>query len=98
VRRPGGDANIGPRLPSLLAATGFANIQLNVVQPAGIDGEIKMVAALTMEHIADSVIAEGLASPAEINQIVAELHQFGATPGTVASFPRIVEAWGYSPV
>lgn len=96
VRRLGGDANIGPRLPSLLAAAGFENIQLNIVQPAGVDGEIKMVAALTMEHIADSVIAEGLASSAEISQIVDELQEFGATLGTVASFPRIVEAWGRS--
>jgi ubiquinone/menaquinone biosynthesis C-methylase UbiE len=93
VRCLGGDANIGPRLPSLLAAAGFENIQLNVVQPVGIDGEIKMVAALTMEHIADSVIAEDLASPGEISEIVGELSEFAHTPGTVASFPRIVEAW-----
>jgi SAM-dependent methyltransferase len=96
VRRLGGDANIGPRLPSLLAAAEFENIQLNVVQPAGIDGEIKMVAALTMEHIADSVIAEDLASPGEISEIVGGLSEFAGRPGTVASFPRIVEAWGYA--
>jgi SAM-dependent methyltransferase len=94
VRRRGGDANIGPRLPSLLTEAEFVDVQMNVVQPAGADGEVKLITPITMENIADAVIAEGLASRAEIDGIVAELYEFARTPGAVGSVPRIVEAWG----
>jgi hypothetical protein len=97
VRRRGADANIGPRLPALLRETGFENVRMNVVQPAGSDGEVKLLNPLTMENIADAVLAEGLASPDEVDRLVAELYDFARTPGTVASMPRVVEAWGCRP-
>jgi hypothetical protein len=95
VHRRGGDANIGPRLPALLRAASFEGIQMNVIQLAGITGEVKLLSPLTMENIADAVMAEGLASPAEIDSIVAELYEFARIPGTIGCTPRIVEAWGY---
>ena len=94
VKRRGGDANIGPRLPGMLAASGFENIQMSLAQPAGLDGEVKLITPLTMENIADAVIAEGLASRVEIDQIVDELYTYARTPGTVGCAPRIVEVWG----
>jgi len=97
TRRRGVDANIGPRLPSLLAQAGFENIQVNIVQPAGFDGEVKLITPLTMENIADAVIAEGLATAEEIDRIVAELYAFANMPGTLGSTPRIFEAWGSQP-
>ena len=93
----GMDANIGPRLPSLLADAGFQNIQMNIVQPSGIDGEVKLITALTMENIADAVIAEGLATAEEIEKIVAELYAYARAPGTVACMPRVFEAWATQP-
>jgi ubiquinone/menaquinone biosynthesis C-methylase UbiE len=94
VKRRGGDANIGPRLPALLAKSGFRNVQMSVSQPAGTEGEVKLINPLTMENVSDAVIAEGLASRAEIDQIVAELYEFARAPGTVTSGARVVEAWG----
>ncbi len=32
---------------------------MNVVQPAAIEGEVKLINPLTMENIVDSVLAEG---------------------------------------
>ncbi|HEX5410779.1 MAG TPA: methyltransferase domain-containing protein [Terriglobia bacterium] len=93
----GGDANIGPRLPALLGGAGFDNIQMNVVQPAGMSGEVKLMAALTMENIAHAVVSEGLATQEEIESLVARLRDFAATPGTVQSMPRIVQAWASQP-
>ena len=95
VKRRGGDANIGPRLPRLLAENDFENVQMSVMQPAGTEGEVKLLNALTMENIADAVLAEGLASRAEINQMITGLREFARTPGTLASGPRVVEAWAY---
>jgi SAM-dependent methyltransferase len=97
VRRRGADANIGPRLPALLLEAGFENVRLHVVQPAGSDGEVKLLNPITMENIADTVLAEGLASADEVDQLVAELYEFARTPGTVASMPRVVETWGQRP-
>jgi ubiquinone/menaquinone biosynthesis C-methylase UbiE len=94
VKRRGGDANIGPRLPSLLSEAQFENIQMNVVQPAGISGEVKLMAPLTMENIADAVVAEGLTDRTEVENLVVKLYEYACTPYTVSSMPRVVEAWG----
>jgi SAM-dependent methyltransferase len=95
VQRRGGDPNIGPRLPGLLAAAGLDRIGMNVVQPAGMEGEVKFISAITLENIADAVLAEGLATREEIDRIVAALYDFARDSRTVVALPRIVQAWGY---
>ena len=95
--RRGLDPNIGPRLPGLLTNAGFESVQINVVQLAAITGESKLMAPLTMENIADSVLAEGLASRAEVDRLVHELDEFARDPHTVISGPRVVQTWGYRP-
>ena len=49
VRRRGGDPDIGPRLPTLLADGGFEEVELSVFQPIGTEGEVKLINPLTME-------------------------------------------------
>jgi SAM-dependent methyltransferase len=95
ARRSGRDPIIGPRLPALLIDAGLQDVQMNVVQPAGLSGEVKLMNPITMESIGDKIVAEGLASAAEVADVVAALYHFARTPGTVASLPRIIEAWGY---
>ena len=97
AQRRGADPNIGPRLPGLLVKAGFESVQINVVQPAAMSGEVKLMAPLTMENIADAVLAEGLASRAELDRLVQELYEFAHDPHTVVAGPRVVEAWGYRP-
>lgn len=94
VKRRGGDPNIGPRLPLLLAAAGFEDVQMAIVQPAGTTGEAKLMNPLTMENIAGAVLADGLATKEEVEGIVRELYAFAADPNTVAGMPRVVQAWG----
>jgi ubiquinone/menaquinone biosynthesis C-methylase UbiE len=97
ARRKGADPNIGPRLPALLKQAGFADVNLDVVQLAATAGEVKLVTALTMENIADTVLEAGLASASEVAQVVAELYEFAGRQDTLLSSPRIVEAWGHVP-
>jgi SAM-dependent methyltransferase len=97
VQSKGADPDIGPRLPSLLAAAGFSRIQLNVVQPMGVVGEVKLLPPLTMKTIADAVIAENQARPDEVEKLVAELFALAQDSTTVMGFPRVVQAWGRLP-
>jgi SAM-dependent methyltransferase len=97
VRRRGGDANIGARLPHLLSALQLDDLQMNVIQPAGWVGGVKQMSPLTMEYVGDAVVSENLASPREIEQIVSELYAFAERPDTLLSGPRCFEVWGRKP-
>ena len=68
---------------------------MNVVQPAGNRGEVTLIAALTMENVADAVLAEGLASRDELDRVTDELYALARDQRTVMSLPRIVQAWGW---
>jgi SAM-dependent methyltransferase len=94
VRARGCDPNIGPRLPALLAEAGLGEREMNVVQPAGFSGDVKSIAPITLEAIADAVLAAELTTPEQLNETVDELYAFANTEGTVLSLPRIVQAWG----
>ena len=97
VRKRGGDPNIGPRLPLLLDAAGFEDVGVNVVQPLGTHGDVKLINALTMENIADAAIGDGLATREEADAIVRELYEFAADPHTITGLPRVVQSWGRVP-
>lgn len=91
----GVDPNIGPRLPGLLRESGLAGVAMNVVQPAGFAGEAKLSAPITLEAIADAVLANDLCNLEELEQTVDELYDFARRDDTVVSLPRIVQTWGY---
>jgi ubiquinone/menaquinone biosynthesis C-methylase UbiE len=97
VRRRGADANIGPRLPSLLEAAGFENVEMNIVQPASTSGDVKLVTPLTMENIAEACVEEGLVSREEVDRVIAELYEFANTAGTIGCMPRVFQVWGRKP-
>ncbi|HET6762504.1 MAG TPA: methyltransferase domain-containing protein [Longimicrobiaceae bacterium] len=97
VRGRGGDADIGPRLPGMLAAVGLQGVDAGVVQPMGTTGEVKLVNPLTMRNAADAVVADGLASAEEVEAIVADLYAYADDPTTFAGVVRVVQAWGRAP-
>ena len=94
LQRRGGDSNIGPKLPVLLRQAGIERVELNVVQPAHIHGEGKMMAPATMSRIADALMTEGLAGESEVQHILTELNRVAADSETVISLPRIFQLWG----
>ena len=94
VQHRGADPNIGPRLPGLLADAGLVDVGVHVVQPAGMTGEVKLISPITLEAIADAVLAADLATHDELAQTVDGLYAFAETEGTFMSIPRIVQAWG----
>ena len=98
VDRRGGDPNIGPKLPLLLEACGFDAVDVSIVQPAGMRGDAKLIGPLTMENIADSVIADGLAARDEIDALVRDMYAYVSDPKTITGLPRVVQAWGWADV
>ncbi len=94
ARLRGADATIGPRLPALLREAGLEAIEVDVVQPAFLDGDGKRIAQLTLDGIRDTVVAAGLASDAEIDALLAELDAHRRAPGTLQTVARVVRAWG----
>jgi SAM-dependent methyltransferase len=97
VRRRGGDADLGPRLPALLRAAGLESLEVRIVQPVALTGVGKTLCLITLERIAAAVVAEGVASEAEVSAACADLRAFTADPTTLVAIPRIVQAWGRRP-
>jgi SAM-dependent methyltransferase len=94
VRHRGGDPNIGQKLPGMLLEAGAADIQINVVQPAHLQGEGKLTASVTMARIAESVLAEGLAGEDEVEQVLEGLNEAAADSHTLMSMARIFQVLG----
>jgi len=78
-----------------LLDAGFARVDMKVVQPAGIDGEVKLLNPITMENIADAVLAAGLASRVEVDEVIAGLYECARDGRTVMSVARVVQTWGW---
>ena len=94
VQQRGGDANVGPKLPVMMGRAGIQSIDFNVIQPAHIQGEGKLMAPITMSRISDALTAEGLATENEAQQILTELNHIAADSQTMISLPRIFQVWG----
>jgi len=97
VQARGCDPNIGPRLPGLLRGAGLSDLGMNVVQPAGFDGEAPLIGPITLEATADAVLDAGLATTDELNATVDDLYAFVKQDETVVSLPRVVQSWGRRP-
>ena len=97
VRRRGGNADFGRRLPELLTGAGLAVVGVSIAQPVATDGEVKLMIPLTLERIADSAIVEGVADSDEIADTIAELYAQAADPTTLMSSARVIQAWARKP-
>ena len=78
----------------MLCRADIEGVELNVIQPAHIHGEGKLMAPLTMSRISDALTAEGLATEDEVQQILHGLNEAAANCKTVMSLPRIFQVWG----
>jgi hypothetical protein len=67
---------------------------MNLVHPAALEGGIKLLNCVTMENIAEAVIADGLASHQDVQKTIDELYASARDPHTVHGGPRIFQAWG----
>jgi ubiquinone/menaquinone biosynthesis C-methylase UbiE len=94
VHQLGGDPAMGPRLAELMRVAGIEGLHVDVVQPAFLDGDGKLVAQVTLEQLRGIVVQGGLASHAEVDAIVRDLNVLAHDWRTVMSLPRIFQVWG----
>jgi hypothetical protein len=94
MRRRGGDPETGLKLPQMLLDAGLRIGGVGVAHPSDIDGDVKLLNAMTMENIADAVLADGLATRNEVDQLVAVLHEAVRDTKTFASITRTIQVWG----
>ena len=97
VRLRGADPDIGPRLPSLLQRQGFTDLDVTVVQPMGLTGEIKLMPPITVEAISEAVVGAGLASAEEMAALAQALYADAANPAVLCGNPRVVQVRGRKP-
>jgi SAM-dependent methyltransferase len=102
ARARGVDPDIGPRLPAILAAAGCQDVRVNVVQPVGrqpkgYEGDVKLTAPVTLESIADAILALDLAERRELDSLADDLYRLAADDETLISTPRMFQAWGQRP-
>jgi hypothetical protein len=81
-----------------LSTGGFEEVNVCVVQPMALCGDVKLISPMTMESIADTVFEEGLATRDEIDMVVRSLYEFAANPRTLAGAARVVQVWGRRPL
>ena len=94
ARSRGCDPCIGPRLPSLIQSAGFSDVGVGIVQPSGISGEVKLMAAITFDAIAGSALNSGLETSANLRATSDALYEFAQEQGTFMSVPRIFQCSG----
>jgi len=97
IRRRGGDPLIGLKLPRMLIESGLSIGGVAVAHPSDIDGDVKLLSALTMENIADAVVSDGLATRGEADQLIAKLYECARDRRTFASDIRRIQVWGRRP-
>jgi SAM-dependent methyltransferase len=94
VRRNGGDADLGRRLPTIARAAGLRDIHCTVFQPVYAGGRNKQLTVVTMDRIRPAVLRHELATDREIDSIVYRMAAFVQDPTTLVAMPRIVQVWG----
>jgi hypothetical protein len=82
----------------LCLEAGLEGVQLRIVQPVHTGGAPgKGLSLSTLVNIGEAVVAEGLATTAEVEERVLPLDNFTADPRAIIGFPRIFQAWGRRP-
>jgi ubiquinone/menaquinone biosynthesis C-methylase UbiE len=89
----GGDATVGRKLYRYFGDAGIPEPELRLHQAAGTSGDLKELAASTLDASADAIVEAGLATGGEVAAALADLTAFASRPDTVVGDPRLFQAW-----
>ena len=96
IRRHGGDPTLGRKLFACFLEAGIPPPELTLTQRADRDGEAKTLPLLTLDAIAETMIADGI--PAErIRSTREDLARITADSSTIVGGPRMFHVWSRRP-
>jgi ubiquinone/menaquinone biosynthesis C-methylase UbiE len=94
--RRGGDSTFGRRLVTAFARAGVPRPELEL-RTVLYRGEGRLLPWLTVDHASEAIVAEGVASPDEIEAALTELRRLADDDSVVMGGPRIFQAWTRRP-
>ena len=94
MRQRGGDPHFGLKLPELFMQNGLRIGGIEIAHPADIDGDPKLLNALSMELFAEAIVSEGLAEQAEVRELTDNLRAAVGDRHVYASVTRRIQVWG----
>ena len=98
LARRGADANIGRRLFGHVRSLGAADVNLSATLLPFSSGHEKGLLASTLEFTSAAMVAEGLASQADVAAAYESLARHVEDPDTVVAGPAMVQVWARKPV
>jgi len=89
----GVDYALGLKLPRLFQGCGFAEPEVEFIQPVRLRGEEKRMSAYTFLEAAPAMIESGIVSQQEVNALVAELEQVAQDETVLVAQARMPVVW-----
>lgn len=89
----GGDPQSGRKLHARFVQAGLAAPELTVVHNVTVTGEAKTMPYRTIETTAETILSEGVAGQAELDEALAGLAALAVDDTTLVASPRNVQAW-----
>ena len=80
--------------PELLRAAGLTDVGLSLYQNVTAAAAEKALLPLSLRHAAEAVVAFGLASAEELEDLVAQLEALCEDPACIFAMPRFHQVWG----
>ncbi|WP_405587766.1 methyltransferase domain-containing protein [Streptomyces sp. NBC_01190] len=97
-RRNGMDVRIGRKLPAMLRASGFTDVQVRAhTKVFGQGDPYQMLMADRAEQCRAALVGQGMVSDGELTDLIARLREHLDDPGTNVVHATLFQAWGRRP-
>jgi ubiquinone/menaquinone biosynthesis C-methylase UbiE len=93
----GGDANVGRRLFGYVRSLGASDVNLSATLHPFSFGEKKTLLLSTLEFTSAAMVAEGLASEAEVAAAHESMSRHVDDPNTIHAGPSLIQVWARKP-
>lgn len=97
IRVRGGDPQLGFKLPVLFKSAGFIDLEIEVVNRASLDDDVKQFSLITLDAFRDSLIDEKLLNEADFLKLRERLSEFYSNTEVLHSLARTIQCAGIKP-
>jgi SAM-dependent methyltransferase len=97
LTKRGGDANVGRRLFGYVRSLGVSDVNLSATLHPFSFGEKKALLLSTLEFSSAAMVAEGLATDAEVVAAYKSMSRHVDDPDTIHAGPALIQVWARKP-